>query len=562
MEFMRRTILQLGLVFVLVIASFGTAQAATNAYDAKYVTSISYMNVGTKPANLNLTFYGDSACDPSPTPPTPPDVCELTYQLIDTSGAARVIPSMASASLSVSAVSSLTTRVRYGAVVTSNQPLIATMMQVANDSVIRTQPISNGFRASDASGTIVLPSAMKSCFSDELTTRFSIQNAGAATLSDVTFSLKWPNGDDAYTVPSPLTLAAGDVQHFDLASITVGSTPAGVTLPTGCAFNGSAVISSATGSLVATAVELSTVNKYANSFEGLPGTTADGATTLYFPSAMCRVNYGDGEQSSSYAVQNLNTTTPANIAVAFTYQVRASNGNLGAVTTRTLNLSIPAGGKGSIPGCDASKNLVGNTNNATGTGMPVAAVGSAVVTSNHKVVGLQKVSGGGISAATPAIISGGNEVYTPFVRYSVGCFSARPTAAACRGESRQRTLFAVQNIGGAPAKIKMSLYDYRGCMVGTYTTPSTVLQGAKISLNPTSATISSPTTDCLDMPASLNEFGYTFVGGNMIYSGSAVFESLNAAGLAPASSIAVVARVLSQTPLGQTGDDYNGTPYP
>ena len=47
MEFMRRTFLQLGLVFVLVIASFGTAQAATNAYDAKYVTSISYMNIGT-----------------------------------------------------------------------------------------------------------------------------------------------------------------------------------------------------------------------------------------------------------------------------------------------------------------------------------------------------------------------------------------------------------------------------------------------------------------------------------------------------------------------------------
>ena len=542
MEFMRRTLLQLGLVFVLVIASFGTAQAATNAYDAKYVTSISYMNVGTEPANLNLTFYDAGSAT------------TVNYQLLDTTGAARVIPSMASASLSVSAVSSLTSTARYGAVVTSNQPLIATMMQVANDSVIRTQPISNGFRASDASGTIVLPSAMKSCFSDKLTTRFSIQNAGASSLSDVTFSLKWPNGDDAYTVPSPLTLAAGDVQHFDLASITVGSTPAGVTLPTGCDFNGSAVISSATGSLVATAVELSTVNKYANSFEGMPGTTADGALTLYFPSAMCRVNYGDGEQSSSYAVQNLSASA-ADIDVAFTYQIRASNGSLGAVQNRTLSLTIPAGAKGSIPGCDASKNAVGNTNNATGSAMPAAAVGSAVVTSNRKVVGLQKISGGGISAATPAIISGGSKVYTPFVRYTVSCFSASPTAAGCRGESRQRTLFAVQNIGGAAAKIKMTLYNYLGEVVGTYTTPSTVAAGAKISLNPTSATPVSPGTT-----ASLNEFGYTFLSGNMIYSGSAVFESLDSAGTTPTSTIAVVTRVLSQTPLGQTGDDYNGTP--
>ena len=543
MEFMRRTLLQLGLVFVLVIASFGTAHAATNAYDAKYVTSIQYMNIGDEPANLNLTFY-DAASSTT-----------VNYQLLDTNGSARVIPSMASASLSVSAVSSLSSTARYGAVVTSNQPLIATMTQVANDSIIRTKPVSNGFRASDASGTIVLPSAMKSCFSDELTTRFSIQNAGASTLSDVTFSLKWPNGATAYTLPSPLTLTAGDVRHFDLASIAVGSPPAGVSLPSGCAFNGSAVISSATGSLVATAVELSTVNKYANSFEGMPGEISQGATTLYFPSAMCRVNYGDGEQYSSYAVQNLNTSSTANIEVTFTYQIRASNGNLGTAQTKTLNLAIPAGGKGSIPGCDASKNAVGNTHTATGNAMPAAAVGSAVITSNRNIVGLQKISGGGISAATPAFISGGSKIYTPFVRYSVSCFTANPTGSTCRGESRQRTLFAVQNIGGAPARIKMTLYNYLGQVVGTYITPSTVVNGAKISLNPTNATPVSPYT-----VATQNEFGYTYANNNMIYSGSAVFESVNAAGTAPASSIAVVTRVLSQTPLGQTGDDYNGTP--
>jgi hypothetical protein len=116
-------------------------------------------------------------------------------------------------------------------------------------------------------------------------------------------------------------------------------------------------------------------------------------------------------------------------------------------------------------------------------------------------------------------------------------------------------LFAVQNIGGAAAKIKMTLYNYLGEVVGTYTTPSTVAAGAKISLNPTSATPVSPFTT-----ASLNEFGYTFLSGNMIYSGSAVFESLDSAGTTPTSTIAVVTRVLSQTPLGQTGDDYNGTP--
>jgi hypothetical protein len=187
--------------------------------------------------------------------------------------------------------------------------------------------------------------------------------------------------------------------------------------------------------------------------------------------------------------------------------------------------------------------------------MPAAAVGSAVITSNRNIVGLQKISGGGISAATPAFISGGSKIYTPFVRYSVSCFTANPTGSTCRGESRQRTLFAVQNIGGASARIKMTLYNYLGQVVGTYITPSTVVNGAKISLNPTNATPVSPYT-----VATQNEFGYTYANNNMIYSGSAVFESVNAAGTAPASSIAVVTRVLSQTPLGQTGDDYNGTP--
>ena len=545
MEFMRRTITQFSLVMILVFASVGSAHAATNAYDAKYVTSISYMNIGAEAANLNLTFYNaDAACTTA---------CTINYQLLDTDGSARAIPSMASASLSVSTVADLASAQKYGAVVTSNQPLIATMTQVANDSIIRTQPVSNGFRASDASSTVVLPSVMKSCFSDALTTRFSIQNAGASSLSDVTFTLKWPNGDDAYTVASPLTLAAGDVQHFDMSSITVGAVPAGVTLPSGCGFNGSAIISSATGSLVATAVELSNVNKYANSFEGLPGSTADGALTLYMPSAMCRVNYGEGEQSSSYAIQNL-TNADANVDVAYRYQIRASNGTLGAVQTKTLSLVIPPNSKGSIAGCDASKNSVGNTNTATGNAMPVAAVGSAIITSDKKIVGLQKVSGGGISAATPAIITGGNKVFAPFVRYSVNCFLASVTAAVCRSESRQRTFFAVQNIGGAAAKIKMTLYNYKGEIVGTYTSPATVAAGDKISLDPTKATLNTG-----HVASELNEFGYSIVSGNVIYSGSAVFESLDSAGTTPTSTIAVVARVLSMSPLGQTGEDYNGT---
>jgi len=101
----------------------------------------------------------------------------------------------------------------------------------------------------------------------------------------------------------------------------------------------------------------------------------------------------------------------------------------------------------------------------------------------------------------------------------------------------------------------MTLYNYKGEVVGTYTSPTTVAMGDKVSLDPTKATLNAG-----HVAAELNEFGYTVVSGNVIYAGSAVFESLNSGLTAPASSMAVVVRVLSMSPLGQTGDDYNGTP--
>lgn len=533
----RRLILIIGLLSVL-LSSLTAVEAATNAYDAKYVTSISYMNVGTVPANLNVTFYAATGTS-------------VDYQLLDANGGARVIPPNASASLTVSTVADLASANSYSAVVTANQPLIATVMQVANDNIIGTTPISNAFRTADTSTNVVLPAVMKNCFADVLTTKFAIQNASGASLSDVTYTLKWANGDDAFT-SSALTIPAGGVKYVDMDSITVGSVPTGVTLPTGCAFSGAAVVNSA-GALAVTVVELSNVNKYANSYEGLPGTTSDGALTLYMPSAMCRVNYGDGEQTSTYAVQNLTGST-ADVDVTYKYQIKTGT-TLGTMQTDTMSIQVPAYGKVSLSGCNASKNAMGNADTATGEAMPPSSVGSAVITSNRKIVALQKVNGGGLSTATPGIIAGGSTVYAPFVRYSANCYVASPTAAVCRGESRQRTFFAVQNIGATPAKVRAKFYNYLGEEVATFTTASTVAAGAKVSIDPSKATLAAGRS-----AGELNEFGYTVVSGTVVYSGSAVFESLDSGLTTPTSTIAVVARVMSMTPLGQVGDDYNGTP--
>ncbi len=538
MTHLRRLWLSSLLLMVLLASSVSAAFAASNAYETNYVTSITYMNVGTDAANLSVTFYNAA------------DGTTADYPLVNTNGSAVTIPVKASSSIAVSAVSSLSSTWKGGAVISSNQPLIATMVQVSNDSVIKVRPVSNGFQSTDGSGTIIVPTVMKACFTDKLTTRFNVQNVGSSS-STADIAVKWPNGDTAYTVTTP-SLAPGAVYAVDMGSVTT-TTSGNYTPPSGCTFNGSAAITSS-GSMVASALETSTINKYANSFEGFKGTASDGATKIYMPSAMCSVNYGDGDQSSAYAIQNL-ASTPTTIDVTFTYQVR-TNGVLASAVTSKVTLDIPAYAKASVPGCDTLKNSVGNKNSATGNGMLASSIGSAIIESKtvgNNIVAISKVIGAGLTTATPGITSGGTTVNVPFVRYSTKCFVPTASDAVCQGASRQRTLFAVQNIGTAAATVTMNLYNQNGVSVGTFTT-SSIAAGGKVSVNPMDATTTSATN-----ATAFAEFGYwcpaitdAQASCTIAYAGSASFTS--------SSPIAVITRVITMSPLGPSGDDYNGTP--
>ncbi len=105
----------------------------------------------------------------------------------------------------------------------------------------------------------------------------------------------------------------------------------------------------------------------------------------------------------------------------------------------------------------------------------------------------------------------------------------------------------------------MTLYNSLGVAVGSpYLSPN-IPANAKISIGPTDI------TEVARIPGSgqpanpNNEFGYWVIGGNIVYGGSAKFESWqpssNAAATVP---IAVTVRVLNNTVLGQTAEDYNG----
>ncbi len=547
MTHLRRLWMSSLLLIVLLASSVSAALAADNAYDTNYVTSITYMNVGTDAANLSVTFYnatGGTTTD---------------YPLLNSNGSAVTIPVKASSSIAVSAVSGLSATWKGGAVISSNQPLIATMVQVSNDSVIKVRPVSNGFQSTDGSGTIIVPTVMKACFNDKLTTRFNVQNVGGSS-NTASISIKWPNGDAATTIPiTTPSLAPGAVYAVDMGAVSTIEPTNPYTKPSGCLFNGSAVITSA-GSMVASALETSTINKYANSFEGFKGTTADGATIIYMPSAMCTVNYGDGDQSSAYAIQNL-AATATTVSIAFTSQVRTNGALVGSPATNTVTLEIAANSKASVPGCDSLKNSVGNKNTATGTGMPASSVGSAVITSTGgNIVAISKVIGAGLTTATPGIMSGGGgtTVNVPFVRYSDKCYVPTVSNTICQGASRQRTLFAVQNIGTSAATVTMTLYNQKGESVATYLSPS-IPAGGKVSLSPVSTSTQTLTLTSATNATAFSEFGYwcpaitdAQASCTVAYAGSASFTS--------SSAIAVITRVLTMSPLGPSGDDYNGIP--
>lgn len=529
---LKRLFTSIVLVTLLGVPVNGIASAASNAYDTKFITSITYMNVGSDPAELSLVFYDatDGSTD--------------TITMTNVDGSARVIPVNASASLAVSSVSALSNTWTGGAVVTSTQPLIATIVQVANDPIIKVRPVSNGFTASDGGSTIIIPTVLKTCFADSLTTRFNVQNVSGATASS-TLTTYWPNGATSYT--NTFSLAPGAVKSFDMANINPGTKPGAVTLPTGCLFNGSARITS-DQSIVASALETSTTNRYANSFEGF--SASGGATKVYMPSALCSIDYGDGAQTTSYAIQNV-TEGSVTATIKYYYKVRGADGALGAALDNTsdpLTVTIPAYSKVSVPGCDSSKSAFSSV---SGTGMPASTVGSAIIESAtaNSIVAVAKVVGGGITAASPGITAGGETVNTPYVRYSTVCFSQVPVPAVCRNESRQRTMFAIQNVGSIATTVTMTLYNHLGDSVGSLTSAS-IPVGQKISMSPSDVAA----VKVADSAAS--EFGYWVVNGNLVYAGSASFT----ANAGSSARIAVIVRVLNMTPLGQAGEDYNGVP--
>ncbi len=427
------------LVAILALLSAITVFAGT-AYNASFTTSVTYQNVGTGDAAVSFQFYPENSGTP------------ITYN--------TTLPQNAGASLYMGNVAAVSAGFKGAGVLSSDQPVVATLVQISADPDVQNRPLSNGFES--GSPDVLLATVLKNKFN--ATSIFSVQNASTGPVDlDITFY----NADNLAAAPITIEhngLPAGAAKYFDMGQIPQIAD---------AVFNGSAVIE-ATGNVVASVLELGTNNGNASAFEGVTG----GSTTVYMPSAICNAF---GGQNTSYAVQNTSQSSSANVTVNY------SNG-------ATANAVVPAGAKQSFVTCNA-------------TGMSAGFSGSATISSTGAdIVVIGKVYGTGLYTAFLGATAGDQELALPYVRW---------TESQWFPGGRQRTYIAIQNVGSAlgAGTVTAKYLDKDGNVVGTHTLPA-IASGAKVNTFAKDPGV-------VGNAADLNEFGYAGgqFGGSVIIEG-------------------------------------------
>lgn len=387
------------LVTILAVLLVGIAPGAVfaQAYNVSFTTSITYQNVGNAATNtLQVWFYEDAT--------------STTPIIVDR-------PSLAAGagtSLYIGSLSEVADNFQGTAIMQSDQPLLATLVQLPSDPAgqVKNRPLSNGF----SSGTekSLIATVLKNQFNS--TTRFSVQNAGGSA-TNATIKFYDTSANLKHSITENIQPGAGF--YVDAGLVTQLGNP----------FNGSVVIEAPGGEIVSSAMELSTNGPGASAFEGVGA----GAKTFYMPSALCEA-FGS---NTAYAVQNTSLTTQTNVTVTY------SNG-------ATQSAPIGPGAKASFIACQA--------NNMT-TGFS----GAAVVTSTTTdVIAIGKAYGSGLSTAFVGASQGASELALPYVRWA--------SNADWASGKNQRTFITIQNIGSALADkaVKVEYVDKNGVVVGTH----------------------------------------------------------------------------------------------
>jgi hypothetical protein len=465
---------------VLLLLMAVVPASADTGYGTKFSTAITYQNVSNSPAKVVFSFYNEKSAT------------AITVE--------RDLPANAGSSLSLSGLNGLPAEFMGSAVVSSDQTIVATLVQIPQppNGVVRNRPLSNGF--SQGAPQVLLATVLKNQFNT--TSKFSIQNASDG---NVDINVKFYRAGET-TVALELNEAgipAGAAKFFDMGALA----------QLGNSFDGSAVVSAvASGTatpanIVGTVLELQTNNVGVRAFEGVPSTAA--ANTVYMATALCKVQ----GTTSAYAVQNTSSNQSANVTVTY------SNG-------ATQTASIAAGGKNSFSSCTA--------------GVPDGFSGAATITSTGApIVVIGKVGGNNRFTAFLGETSGSAKLALPYVRWSNTKFDSG---------QYQRGAIAIQNIGGAAVNnVRVRYLNKEGQEVGVHTIAS-IAPGAKANSTALNATPANPGN-----PAELTEFGNPEGNPGGGFGGSVMIE-------AAGGQLIAITRISSNTPGGIVAEDYNGTP--
>ncbi len=476
---MRRVKISFLLAVLLVLVS--VAIVLGQAYTTSFITSITYQNVGTSDATVTFNFYNEASGTP------------ITVN--------RTLPAGAGSSLYVGGLTgseALPSGFQGSAVMSSDQPLVATLVQIPQSSTVKNRPLSNGF--SSGASQVLIASVLKNQFNTN--TRFSVQNVDSTNI-DITVEF-YPVGSTTPIIVTANNIPPGAAKYFD----------AGTLSQLGSSFNGSAIVkavqsgSSTPANIVASAMELQIADVGARAFEGITG----GSTKVYMPTALCNY-YGT---TTFYAVQNVDNTNTANVTVKY------SNG-------ATDSASISPGGKKSF-----------NTCNVTSPGFSGAAT---IESTGANIVAIGKVGGSGRYTAFLGETSGASKLALPYVRWT--------SDANYNAGKRQRAFIAIQNISGTTVNnVQVKYMNKNGEVVGIHTI-SSIADGAKAN---------SKAIDATPQPghnsSELEEFGTPDANPGGGFGGSAVVEGPTG------SKLVAVVRISSKVGSGIVAEDYNGIPLP
>lgn len=508
---MLKKVFSIALVLALAIGAFGSVIAAVaSARTLSWVVSVTYQNVGAEATSVNVDFYQEGSSTP------------ISF---DPLNGGTLAPG-AGASFFIGSVSGIDEGFRGNAVLSSSQPVVATVVQFhqnAAGETVKMRLLSNGFQATDGSQQYLVATTLLNKFSR--TTVFSVQNTQS---TPVTATIRFYDADAGGALASTInhTIPGFSSKYIEMDKPADTGLAASKTV-----FNGSAIVTVPSGAVVSAASELYTNRDVAANFEGVSLDRA--ANTIYLATALCQ-RFG---LDTFYAVQNASTTAGNNATITVTYR------NLDGTTKTTDGpYTIGAGQKRSITTCTPSSGagMVGFTGSAViqSTGAPIAVIGKAQCSTAPGTCPAAQLD---VFTAFMGERAGASKLAMPFIRWA----NNTDFNAASNLGGRQRAFIAIQNLETSTITVNVKYYGKAGG--APLATQTLTIPGLAKANSDASA------AGALGLGGmSAGSFGYY---PDSTFGGSVIVE---AAPANPTAKFIAVVRV--QHP--GAGEDYNAVPAP